>query len=117
MRFTSWFSAPLFALSALACASSGPAHADTAKTPQEVPPAPTPRPATDSNSTAAVPASPPQPEPATASEADQGATAPSPFGSLPWLGVSMDSGGDLGVRVEGVVRGSPAERSGVRLGD
>ena len=29
----------------------------------------------------------------------------------------MDNGGDLGVRVESVVRGSPAERSGVRAGD
>jgi thiol-disulfide isomerase/thioredoxin len=45
------------------------------------------------------------------------APAPSPFGSLPWLGVSMDNGGDLGVRVESVVRGSPAERGGVRAGD
>ncbi len=44
-------------------------------------------------------------------------TAPSPLGSLPWLGVSMDAGGDTGVRVEHVVRGSPAEQSGVRAGD
>lgn len=29
----------------------------------------------------------------------------------------MDNGGDLGVRVENVVRGSPAERGGVRAGD
>jgi thiol-disulfide isomerase/thioredoxin len=35
----------------------------------------------------------------------------------PWLGVSMDAGGDLGVRVESVIRGSPAERAGLRAGD
>jgi thiol-disulfide isomerase/thioredoxin len=29
----------------------------------------------------------------------------------------MDNGGDLGVRIENVVRGSPAERGGVRTGD
>lgn len=40
-----------------------------------------------------------------------------PFGGHPWLGVSMDGGGDLGVRVDSVVRGSPAERGGVRAGD
>jgi thiol-disulfide isomerase/thioredoxin len=45
------------------------------------------------------------------------APAPAPFGGLPWLGVSMDNGGDLGVRIESVVRGSPAERGGVRSGD
>lgn len=43
--------------------------------------------------------------------------AAAPFGGLPWLGVSMDNGGDLGVRVDSVVRGSPAERGGVRAGD
>ena len=32
----------------------------------------------------------------------------------PWLGVSMDAGGDIGVKVERVVRGSPADKSGVR---
>lgn len=43
---------------------------------------------------------------------------PAPLRSgVPWLGVSMDSGGELGVRVEGVVRGSPAERGGVRPAD
>lgn len=35
----------------------------------------------------------------------------------PWLGVSMDKGGDSGVRIEHVVRGSPADRSGLRAGD
>jgi thiol-disulfide isomerase/thioredoxin len=44
-------------------------------------------------------------------------TAPTPFRGLPWLGVSMDNGGDLGVRIETVVRGSPAERAGLRGGD
>ena len=43
--------------------------------------------------------------------------AAAPLGGLPWLGVSMDNGGDLGVRVDSVVRGSPAERGGVRAGD
>jgi thiol-disulfide isomerase/thioredoxin len=33
------------------------------------------------------------------------------------MGVSMDKGGDTGVRVEQVMRGSPAERSGIRTGD
>jgi thiol-disulfide isomerase/thioredoxin len=42
---------------------------------------------------------------------------PVPSGGLPWLGVSMDNGGDIGVRIENVVRGSPAERGGVRAGD
>ncbi|MBX3220372.1 MAG: redoxin domain-containing protein [Labilithrix sp.] len=42
---------------------------------------------------------------------------PAPVNGLPWLGVSMDNGGDLGVRIESVVRGSPAERGGVRAGD
>lgn len=36
---------------------------------------------------------------------------------LPWLGISMDNGGDTGVRVEHVVRGSPAESGGVKAGD
>lgn len=47
---------------------------------------------------------------------ERGAPAPRVTG-LPWLGVSMDKGGDIGVRVEHVVRGSPAERGGVRIGD
>ena len=40
-----------------------------------------------------------------------------PFTGAPWLGVSMDPGGDFGVRIESVVRGSPAERGGLRVGD
>lgn len=39
------------------------------------------------------------------------------LGAPAWLGVAMDNGGDLGVRVESVVRGSPAERAGVQPGD
>lgn len=42
---------------------------------------------------------------------------PAPAPAMPWLGVSMDNGSDLGVKVEHVVRGSPAERGGVRTGD
>lgn len=37
--------------------------------------------------------------------------------ALPWMGVSMDNGGDLGVRVEHVIRNSPAERGGLHAGD
>jgi len=37
--------------------------------------------------------------------------------SAPWIGVTMDKGGDIGVGVEHVVRGSPAERGGIRAGD
>ena len=37
--------------------------------------------------------------------------------AFPWLGVSMDNGGDTGVQIEHVVRGSPAERGGLRSGD
>jgi len=36
---------------------------------------------------------------------------------IPWLGIAMDNGGDVGVRVEQVMRGSPAERGGIRVGD
>lgn len=45
---------------------------------------------------------------------------PAPLPALraaPWLGVQMDSGGDIGVTVEKVVRGSPAEKAGIRAGD
>src|SRR5262249_37164714 len=44
------------------------------------------------------------------------ASGPLPIAALPWLGVTMDNGGDTGVRIEHVVRGSPAERAGVRAG-
>ncbi len=47
--------------------------------------------------------------------------APAPlrpaFAGPPWLGVTMNAGGDIGVAVEHVVRGSPAEKAGVRAGD
>ena len=35
----------------------------------------------------------------------------------PWLGVGMDAGGDIGVTVQHVVRGSPADKGGVKTGD
>ena len=35
----------------------------------------------------------------------------------PWLGVTIDSGSDIGVTVEHVVRGSPADKGGVKAGD
>jgi thiol-disulfide isomerase/thioredoxin len=38
-------------------------------------------------------------------------------GGLPWLGIAMDAGSDVGVRIEQVMRGSPAERGGLRVGD
>jgi thiol-disulfide isomerase/thioredoxin len=37
--------------------------------------------------------------------------------AAPWLGVQMDAGGDIGVTVEKVVRGSPADKAGMRAGD
>ncbi|MEA2749928.1 MAG: hypothetical protein QOI41_4071 [Myxococcales bacterium] len=37
--------------------------------------------------------------------------------AAPWLGVQMEAGSDIGVTVEHVVRGSPAEKAGVRQGD
>ncbi len=40
-----------------------------------------------------------------------------PLGAVPWIGVTMDRGGDIGVTVEHVVRGSPAEKGGVKAGD
>ncbi|MFO0743217.1 MAG: redoxin family protein [Labilithrix sp.] len=60
---------------------------------------------------------------ATASSA--GADVPAPpaappppaFSGPPWLGVQMDNGGDTGVRVEHVVRGSPADKGGIKDGD
>lgn len=42
---------------------------------------------------------------------------PSGLPAAPWLGVQMDAGSDIGVTVEHVVRGSPAEKAGVRQGD
>lgn len=63
----------------------------------------------------------------TAARADEGPRgAPKPAGppaappaasGAPWLGISMDPGSDIGVRVEHVVRGAPAERAGIRAGD
>jgi thiol-disulfide isomerase/thioredoxin len=44
-------------------------------------------------------------------------SAPSALPAAPWLGVQMDPGSDIGVTVEHVVRGSPAEKAGVRQGD
>lgn len=37
--------------------------------------------------------------------------------AAPWLGVQMNAGGDIGVTVEKVVRGSPAEKAGIHAGD
>ena len=56
-------------------------------------------------------------------QADPGSPAgppPAPFAAFvgpPWLGVSMDAGGDIGVTVEHVVRGSPADKGGLHAGD
>jgi len=40
-----------------------------------------------------------------------------PIGPPSWIGVTMDKGGDTGVRVEHVVRGGPADKAGVKVGD
>lgn len=40
-----------------------------------------------------------------------------PLGPPAWIGVTMDPGGDTGVRVEHVVRGGPADKAGVKTGD
>lgn len=40
-----------------------------------------------------------------------------PLAPPAWLGVHMDEGSDVGVRVESVVKGSPAEKAGIRAGD
>lgn len=40
-----------------------------------------------------------------------------PLGPPAWLGVHMDEGSDVGVRVENVMKGSPAEKAGIRSGD
>ncbi|HSO35718.1 MAG TPA: redoxin family protein, partial [Labilithrix sp.] len=45
------------------------------------------------------------------------APLPAAFAGPPWLGVSMDAGGDIGVTVEHVVRGSPADKGGLHAGD
>lgn len=37
--------------------------------------------------------------------------------AAPWLGVQMDAGSDIGVTVERVVRGSPADKAGLKQGD
>ena len=43
--------------------------------------------------------------------------APPGLPAAPWLGVQMDAGSDIGVSVERVVRGSPAEKAGLKQGD
>lgn len=49
--------------------------------------------------------------------ADEAPAPAPPSSGPPWLGISMDAGTDVGVRVEHVVRGAPAERAGLRVGD
>jgi peroxiredoxin len=63
-------------------------------------------------------------EPGGAPASPPGAQAAAPPAALlpgipqaPWLGVQMDAGGDIGVSVEHVVRGSPADKAGIRQGD
>jgi peroxiredoxin len=53
----------------------------------------------------------------TAHGAPRALPGPAPISGVPWLGISMDDGGDIGVRVAQVVRNSPAERGGIRAGD
>lgn len=60
-----------------------------------------------------LPTLPPAPAPS-----GTGQAPPAPFtNTAPWIGVTMDRGGDIGVGVEHVVRGSPAERGGMKAGD
>lgn len=40
-----------------------------------------------------------------------------PIGAPPWMGVTMDSGSDIGVPVLKVVKGSPADKGGLKAGD
>ena len=61
-----------------------------------------------------APAVPPAPAP----PAPQAPPAASPgLPAAPWLGVQMDTGSDIGVTVERVVRGSPADKAGLKQGD
>jgi thiol-disulfide isomerase/thioredoxin len=48
---------------------------------------------------------------------DARADAPVAIAAPPWIGVTMDKGGDIGVPVLHVVRGSPADKAGVKTGD
>jgi thiol-disulfide isomerase/thioredoxin len=65
-----------------------------------------------------LPSSPPTTTAPASPQAPQVPPAPPPSAfAPPWIGVTMDKGGDIGVTVEHVVRGSPAERAGVRAGD
>jgi thiol-disulfide isomerase/thioredoxin len=55
---------------------------------------------------------------AASAHADVGTPPPLPsLAAAPWLGVTMNAGGDIGVTVEHVVRGSPADKGGVKNGD
>jgi thiol-disulfide isomerase/thioredoxin len=102
MRFAGLLLTPVLALG---CFASGTvAHANAPPASVNASPASSSS-AAASTSTSASTATPPP------------AAAPAPIGALPWLGVAMDNGGDLGVRVDSVVKGSPAERGGVRAGD
>lgn len=44
-------------------------------------------------------------------------TVPPALRAAPWLGVQMDAGSDIGVTVQKVVRGSPADKAGLHAGD
>lgn len=67
---------------------------------------------------APAPSVPPLPSPPQAPQAPQAPhSPPSGLPAAPWLGVQMDAGSDIGVTVERVVRGSPAEKAGLKQGD
>jgi thiol-disulfide isomerase/thioredoxin len=56
--------------------------------------------------------------PASASAADPGGGAARVFGGRAWLGIAMERAADAaGVRVKHVLRGSPAEKAGLKDGD
>ena len=67
--------------------------------------------------TAAVTAAVTAPVPAGADPGTPASPSFPAFVGPPWLGVSMDAGGDIGVTVEHVVRGSPADKGGLHAGD
>ena len=56
--------------------------------------------------------------PGTAAWGDESANGPiQPIGAPPWIGVTMDAGSDIGVPVLKVVKGSPADKGGLKAGD
>src|SRR5690348_13936803 len=57
------------------------------------------------------------PEVAEAQGAPSGPSGIIPLGPPAWMGITMDKGGDTGIRIEHVVRTGPADKAGVKAGD